>query len=199
MSRQRPKRETRTKRRGKHWRNNPLPPAVRVVRRTTDAAGRMHRPSGKLDIPNMNDQWALVELHRWQYGGLPQPDDVRRVAFKPALEAMGSALWNTEPTHEGAPRPETPAPFNVASVFKFCQRFLAGRIAPEDVSGVVTGWMAEQADDAHMQAMSNARLTWPETLAAAIVMIHKQELGPPSARYILDALADALEAADPHQ
>jgi hypothetical protein len=201
--RQKPKRSTRTKSKGKRWRNLygispariPAVPHGLFMQQTTDASGRMGGDRDPLNT-DYNDQWALVELHRWHYGELPQPDDLRRPAFKQALENMGRALWNTEPIVEGDPKPVVPSPFNVASVFKFCQQFLAGRMAPEEVASSVTSWMAEQ-EATSPQALSNAPLTWHETLAGANRMIKVAELAPATARMILESLAKALEGVDP--
>lgn len=45
-------------------------------------------------IPSPDDDWARVELWRWQYGDLPQPDDFRPLDESAGLMAMSKAIEN---------------------------------------------------------------------------------------------------------
>jgi hypothetical protein len=68
------------------------------------------------------DDWAMVELHRWQYGALPAPDDLRPLDVAQGLDKMAQALENACKGY--APLDELPSPFNVASVMRYAAKLL---------------------------------------------------------------------------
>jgi hypothetical protein len=59
------------------------------------------------------NDWARVELWRWQYGELPTPDDMRPLNIPVALRLMATA------TAEGRTHP-----YNVAEVMRYVARLL---------------------------------------------------------------------------
>lgn len=61
-----------------------------------------------------NDDWAQVELHRWQYGALPKPDDYRPLNLSIAANAMADAIENG--CKQQGPMP---APHNVCSDLRY--------------------------------------------------------------------------------
>lgn len=66
-----------------------------------------------------NDDWAQVELYRWQHGHLPGEKNkpVQPLDEPAALEAMAEALSQPNQT-------KWPAPFNVASVLRYAAKRL---------------------------------------------------------------------------
>ncbi len=46
----------------------------------------------KFELPNPEDSWAKVALWRWQYGTLPQPDDMRPLDVSAGLRGMAAAI-----------------------------------------------------------------------------------------------------------
>lgn len=76
-------------------------------------------------VPDYNDTWARVELHRWQYGELPQPSDRRPLVIAEGLRNMAQAIENgckRDATH--ADREAMPEPFNVVSVMRFVAKMV---------------------------------------------------------------------------
>lgn len=71
------------------------------------------------------DSWALVELHRWQYGELPQPNDTRPLVISIGLQNMANALeagMKKDATPEV--RQAMPDPFNVCAVLRYTAKTL---------------------------------------------------------------------------
>jgi hypothetical protein len=66
-----------------------------------------------------NDDWAKVELFRWQYGELPRGIDHRKLDVSKGLTAMAKAI---EDGCKSGDYEKMPAPFNVVSVLQFCAR-----------------------------------------------------------------------------
>ena len=65
-----------------------------------------------------NDDWARVELWRWQYGEIPGPGDQMRQLYVPAgLRRMAAAIKNPD----GA---EFPTLFNTAAVLVYLANLL---------------------------------------------------------------------------
>ncbi len=69
-----------------------------------------------IQIPDPSESWALVELHRWQYGGLPKPDDMRPVSVPAGLRGMAKAMRG--------PQSGWPAPFNIVSVLEYAAKLM---------------------------------------------------------------------------
>lgn len=66
------------------------------------------------------DDWALVELFRWQYGELPKSGDDRGVDVPVAIQAMADAFArNARDKDHMKP---FPSPQNIHSVLEFCGR-----------------------------------------------------------------------------
>ncbi len=70
-----------------------------------------------MKIPNPNDSWAQVELHRWQFGDLPAPDDTRKMIPSEGLRGMANALKEKD-------QRKWPAPFNIISVLEYVAKLL---------------------------------------------------------------------------
>jgi hypothetical protein len=70
-----------------------------------------------IKIPDPNDSWAAVELHRWQFGELPAQDDKREMIPSEGLRGMANALKEKDQS-------KWPAPFNVASVLEYAAKLL---------------------------------------------------------------------------
>lgn len=66
----------------------------------------------KNNIPSPEDSWAQVELFRWQYGSLPEPEDFRPVEVPIAVRNMADALMSGD-------QKEMPSVFNVAYVMRY--------------------------------------------------------------------------------
>lgn len=71
----------------------------------------------KGDMEKANDSWAQVELFRWQYGELPQPDDDRHIQVDIALANAAKAC-----------REGKLDPFNAASMLQYAGKLLEGKI-----------------------------------------------------------------------
>lgn len=69
-----------------------------------------------------NDNWAQVELYRWQHGNLPGEPGTKQLALDipVALENMAKALSQPDQT-------KWPAPFNIASVLAYTAKQLKPR------------------------------------------------------------------------
>jgi hypothetical protein len=83
-----------------------------------------------INIPDPADSWAQVELHRWQYGELPQPTDMRPLNVAEGLRKMADAIQtgcHREATAEQ--RENMPAPFNVCSVMRYAAKLFDNEIA----------------------------------------------------------------------
>lgn len=68
--------------------------------------------------PKFTDNWALVELYRWQYGCLPGDTNSGLTGMEPvkvdvALGKISKALLSADPNVE------RPSPYNVAIVLKY--------------------------------------------------------------------------------
>ena len=63
----------------------------------------------KLELDPKNN-WARVELWRWQYGELPADNDMRPLIIPIALNAMAEALLSDK---------VRPTPFGIATVLKY--------------------------------------------------------------------------------
>ena len=59
-----------------------------------------------------NDNWAQVELFRWQYGTLPKSGDDRRLSVPKGLRGMADAI-------EAGDKDNFPTPLNVVSVLRY--------------------------------------------------------------------------------
>lgn len=59
-----------------------------------------------------NDDWAEVELYRWQYGELPPPNDNRPLNIPTALKNMANAI-------EKRDMKNFPSPLGVTSVLRY--------------------------------------------------------------------------------
>ena len=65
-----------------------------------------------------NEQWALVELYRWQHGELPQMGSQKPLSVKIAVEKMAQSFADEDPKN-------WPAPMNIASVLAYLSTKLA--------------------------------------------------------------------------
>lgn len=74
---------------------------------------RLQQQGRLTDDPN--DSWAVVELHRWQYGELPGPGDMRPLDESAGLIGMANALANPDQN-------KWPAPHNVESVLRYAAK-----------------------------------------------------------------------------
>lgn len=72
--------------------------------------------------PMLQDNWAKVELFRWQYGELPKPDDQRKLDIPKALAAMADAI---EIGCKKQDQRLMPSPSNVCAVLRFAARSLS--------------------------------------------------------------------------
>lgn len=81
-------------------------------------------PCKAIQIPDPCDSWAQVELHRWQYGSLPQPNDRRPLDVSAGLQCMADAIETGCKT--GATE-AMPSPFNVCEVMRYAARLLKGK------------------------------------------------------------------------
>ena len=74
-------------------------------------------------LPDPEDDWAMVELHRWQYGHLPGEagTDIGNepLSVPAGLTAMANALLDRNP---GKDKPD---PFNVAQVMLYAAKQIA--------------------------------------------------------------------------
>lgn len=70
-----------------------------------------------------NDNWAQVELYRWQHGNLPgEPGTVEKPLSEAAgLRAMADAL---ERGCKSGNRADMPEPFNVCSVMRYAAKLI---------------------------------------------------------------------------
>jgi len=73
--------------------------------------------SEPVEMPDMNDSWAQVELWRWQYGELPQNGDKRELNISKGLHGMADAI-------EKGDQDNFPTPFNVISVLRYCAKII---------------------------------------------------------------------------
>jgi hypothetical protein len=71
-----------------------------------------------------NDNWAEVELWRWQYGELPASTDMRPLNVPEGLRGIAAAIEKGCKEHKPD---EMPSPFNVCSVL----RYVASRYGKE--------------------------------------------------------------------
>jgi hypothetical protein len=72
----------------------------------------------KIKLPDPDESWAKVELWRWQYGSLPQPDDMRPLDVSKGLQEMAAAIRKGD-------RANFPAPFNVIAVLEYAAKLIA--------------------------------------------------------------------------
>jgi hypothetical protein len=68
-------------------------------------------------LNNPEDDWAKIELWRWQYGKLPDND--RPLDVSKGLMSMAKAIADG---CESGDRSKMPTPFNVCEVLRFCAR-----------------------------------------------------------------------------
>lgn len=81
--------------------------------------------SSAISIPDPNDNWAQVELFRWQYGELPQPTDTRPLDVAEGLRKMSVALMEGCQKDAATEAKENmPSPFNVVSVMQYVAKLL---------------------------------------------------------------------------
>lgn len=80
-----------------------------------------------MENPNIfeDDDWALVELFRWQYGKLPY-NDYRKLDVSEGLRKMAEALEKACKPHTRSDNDDIPALHNVISVLYFCSKRLKG-------------------------------------------------------------------------
>ena len=83
----------------------------------------------KFELPTPEDSWAKVELWRWQYGTLPQPDDMRPLDVAAGLRGMAEAIRKGD-------RNNFPTPFNVIAVLEYAAKIISAN-APHE------GWRKE--------------------------------------------------------
>ena len=76
----------------------------------------VEQPVGSL--PSPEDSWARVELWRWQYGTLPQRDDMRPLDVAAGLRGMAAAIRKGD-------RENFPSPGNVVAVLEYAARLIA--------------------------------------------------------------------------
>lgn len=68
-----------------------------------------------------NEQWALVELYRWQFGELPKMGEAQPLSVKTAVMKMAESFTQPDPE-------KWPAPMNIASVLAY----LSNRMVKSD-------------------------------------------------------------------
>jgi hypothetical protein len=73
-------------------------------------------------LPSPEDSWARVELWRWQYGSLPQPDDMRPLDVPAGLRGMANAIRQGD-------RENFPSPGNVVAVLEYAAKVIAANNA----------------------------------------------------------------------
>jgi hypothetical protein len=76
---------------------------------------------GMIDVNIGIDDWAKVELFRWQYGELPTSGDHRKLDISVGLENIAKAI---EKGYQSGNACVMPSPFNVVEVLLFCARKL---------------------------------------------------------------------------
>lgn len=69
-----------------------------------------------IQIPDPDDSWAMVELHRWQHGHMPQ-DPAEQLNVPEGLRGMAKAIEVGNPKN-------FPAPSNVVDVLRFVAKSL---------------------------------------------------------------------------
>jgi hypothetical protein len=74
-------------------------------------------------IPSATDDWARVELFRWQYGTLPMPDDMRPLDVANGMIQMAKAL--ELPLKRDR---DVPMPGNVAAVLRYAAKLLSANV-----------------------------------------------------------------------
>jgi hypothetical protein len=67
-----------------------------------------------LSQKNSNKTWALVELHRWQYGELPKPTDTRELDIGKALKKVANGIIKAESSDDSII-----TPMNLCSILYF--------------------------------------------------------------------------------
>ena len=72
----------------------------------------------KIKLPDPEESWARVELWRWQYGTLPQSDDMRPLDVSKGLQGMAAAIRKGD-------RSNFPTPFNVIAVLEYAAKLIA--------------------------------------------------------------------------
>ena len=72
----------------------------------------------KIKLPDLEESWARVELWRWQYGTLPQSDDMRPLDVSKGLQGMAAAIRKGD-------RSNFPTPFNVIAVLEYAAKLIA--------------------------------------------------------------------------
>lgn len=66
-------------------------------------------------LPSPEDNWAEVELWRWQYGELPGQDDMRPLIVSEGIIGMAKAI-------EKGDELNFPTPMNVISVLRYAAK-----------------------------------------------------------------------------
>lgn len=75
----------------------------------------------KFELPAPEDSWAKVELWRWQYGTLPQPDDMRPLDVSEGLRGMAAAICKGDKSN-------FPTPFNVVAVLEYAAKIISANM-----------------------------------------------------------------------
>jgi len=76
----------------------------------------------KFELPRPEDSWAKVELWRWQYGTLPQPDDMRPLDAAAGLRGMAAAIRKGD-------RSNFPTLFNVIAALEYAAKVISANKA----------------------------------------------------------------------
>ena len=93
----------------------------------------------KFELPAPEDSWAKVELWRWQYGTLPQPDDMRPLDVAAGLRGMATAIRKGD-------RDNFPSPGNVVAVLEYAARLIAANKNPKSMLGKLTDFFTADSD-----------------------------------------------------
>lgn len=68
-------------------------------------------------LPSPEDSWTKVELWRWQYGTLPQPNDKRPLNVSNGLQKMAIAIQKNDLKN-------FPSPISVVVVLKYAAKII---------------------------------------------------------------------------
>jgi hypothetical protein len=96
-----------------------------------------------------NDNWAQVELYRWQHGNLPGEPGTKLLALDVPTALMKMAEALSQPDQS-----KWPAPFNVASVLSYAAKQLKAKSPNVQSSGTATGGPRQQWND-------DDQMSWP--------------------------------------
>lgn len=70
-----------------------------------------------MTTPDPNDNYATVELYRWQHGSLPEGGSEKPLNESAGLRGMADAIEAGDPSN-------FPTPFNVVSVLRYAAKRL---------------------------------------------------------------------------